>query len=109
MSEDRSISKERMTSHGRGGAGIYLFLCPRKSFVSYSPKTGNIKRSSETPLPEDLTTPTIKSENYTTGRGGAGNIAKNDPANPELARERQDVEAPVRRVSYGQSHYGRGM
>lgn len=45
------------------------------------------------PMP-DLGTPTLKGKAYTTGRGGAGNMAKNDPEHPERARERQDVDVP---------------
>ena len=108
MSKSYSPSKEKMTSHGRGGAGNL----PSSLLLHHPPNlplhTGNIASSSSTPKPEDLATPTIKTETYTTGRGGAGNMAKNDPSNPELARESQDVTAPVRTVSPEQSHYGRG-
>lgn len=45
----------------------------------------------------DLTTPTIKANIYTTGRGGTGNMAKNDKERPDLARVSQDVEAPPQR------------
>jgi hypothetical protein len=54
---------------------------------------------------EDLATPTIKSETYTTGRGGTGNIVKNDSA--DVARLAQDVEAPAVREPEN-FHYGRG-
>ena len=36
-------------------------------------------------------------------------MAKNDPTNPALAREAQDVAPAVRRESHGEQHYGRGM
>jgi hypothetical protein len=39
--------------------------------------------------PPNLETPTLKSEVYTTGRGGSGNMAKNVDA--EIARRAQDV------------------
>jgi hypothetical protein len=58
---------------------------------------------------EDLVTPTLKSDKYTTGRGGQGNIAKNDYG--EEARAAQDVDAPasLQRDHEGESfHYGRG-
>jgi hypothetical protein len=60
-------------SSGRGGAG-------------------NIRDSSKAvPLqPEDLQTPTLKSQVVTTGRGGSGNMAKN--TDPVETRLRQDVE-----------------
>lgn len=58
--------------------------------------------------PQDLVTPTLKSEHYTTGRGGSGNMAKNDPNRPEVARAAQDVEAPAHREPEGRHHYGRG-
>jgi len=37
-----------------------------------------------------------------------GNIAKNDPEKPELARKSQDVEAPPVRTADEQRHIGRG-
>jgi malic enzyme len=56
-----------------------------------------VHRASTGPL--DLSTPTIKSPTYTTGRGGTGNMAHNDLRHPELARASQDVEArPVEPV-----------
>jgi hypothetical protein len=61
------------------------------------------------PKPEDLTTPTLKSNTYTTGRGGTGNMAQNDPERPEVARKAQDVEAPATVPEpKGPTHYGRG-
>ena len=52
-------------------------------------------RTEGPPTEKDLITPTIKSSVYTTGRGGSGNMATNDPENPHLARASQDVEAPL--------------
>ncbi|KAL4884438.1 hypothetical protein BJY04DRAFT_215403 [Aspergillus karnatakaensis] len=81
----------RNISHGRGGAGNI-----------YSSETKQT-------TPQDLVTPTIKQEVYTTGRGGSGNMVHNDPNHPELARESQDVEAPPMRVQETQPHHtGRG-
>ncbi|OJI96402.1 hypothetical protein ASPVEDRAFT_78176 [Aspergillus versicolor CBS 583.65] len=81
----------RNISHGRGGAGnIYS------------------SQSRSTPTPQDLVTPTIKQDVYTTGRGGSGNMMHNDPDHPELARESQDVEAPPVRIQEGAHHTGRG-
>ncbi|KAJ9645257.1 hypothetical protein H2199_003263 [Coniosporium tulheliwenetii] len=93
MAESRPSAESlgRIISHGRGGAG----------------NIGKPRRESFT-TPEDLVTPTLKSDHYTTGRGGTGNIAKNDPQHPELARAAQDVEAPVQREPEGVFHYGRG-
>jgi hypothetical protein len=73
---------------------------------------GNLAKDDPTanyPKPEDLTTPTLKSKAYTTGRGGTGNMAQNDPQRPEVARAAQDVEGPAK-VSEptGPTHYGRG-
>jgi len=80
----------RQVSHGRGGAG-------------------NIGQSTgRTTTPDDLKTPTIKQNFYTTGRGGTGNMMQNDRERPELARGSQDVEAPPQR-SEEQVHFtGRG-
>ncbi|KAF2684770.1 hypothetical protein K458DRAFT_417636 [Lentithecium fluviatile CBS 122367] len=83
-------SPERIASHGRGGAG-------------------NIGKDASTGSDlTDLVTPTLKSDHYTTGRGGSGNMARNDPNHPELARASQDVEAPPHREAEGPHHYGRG-
>ncbi|KAF2740438.1 hypothetical protein EJ04DRAFT_210837 [Polyplosphaeria fusca] len=82
---------DRIASHGRGGAG----------------NLGKDDPNSQ-PHAEDLTTPTLKSDHYSTGRGGSGNIAKNDPLHPELARASQDVEAPQHREQSGPTHFGRG-
>lgn len=56
--------------------------------------------------PVTLETPTLKGERYTTGRGGSGNMAKND--DPEAARRAQDVVAAPRRESTNSAHVGRG-
>jgi hypothetical protein len=73
---------------------------------------GNLKKDDPTknyPKPEDLVTPTLKSNTYTTGRGGTGNMARNDPEHPELARAAQDVEnTPQPTEVPGPKHYGRG-
>ncbi|KAI4187065.1 MAG: hypothetical protein L6R41_003049 [Letrouitia leprolyta] len=89
-------------SHGRGGAG------------NIGPTVNDASR------PANLATPTIKSSIYTTGRGGSGNMKRNDPKHPELARKSQDVApvvVPQRRSaggggagggSGGMGHTGRG-
>ncbi|PNS17734.1 hypothetical protein CAC42_3129 [Sphaceloma murrayae] len=53
---------------------------------------GNVAPVSPALKPADLETPTIKQANYTTGRGGSGNIVSNDSA--ENARKAQDVDLP---------------
>jgi len=35
-------------------------------------------------------------------------MMKNDPSDPERARNSQDVKSTPRRLSQGQTHYGRG-
>ncbi|KAH7072969.1 hypothetical protein BKA63DRAFT_54839 [Paraphoma chrysanthemicola] len=102
---NRPSQDGRILSHGRGGAGQnpgkLLILLP-----------GNIAKNDPTasqPAPEDLVTPTLKGNTYTTGRGGTGNMAVNDPDRPELARAAQDVDAPkVASEPKGPTHYGRG-
>ncbi|KAH8905110.1 hypothetical protein BR93DRAFT_765309 [Coniochaeta sp. PMI_546] len=78
-----------LQSSGRGGAG-------------------NIVDASKSPKlqPEDLQTPTLKTNVITTGRGGSGNMAKN--TDPAETRARQDVEPVTRRPSHGAQHVGRG-
>ncbi|KAG7195617.1 uncharacterized protein KQ657_003384 [Scheffersomyces spartinae] len=70
-----SDDKRIYYSTGRGGAG-------------------NIKSSSEIPspklIPQGSNTPQLTSNIITTGRGGFGNMVKND--NPELIRKLQDVD-----------------
>ena len=69
---------------------------------------GNLAKGDGSPYTtaEDLVTPTIKATTYTTGRGGTGNMARND--NPDNARLAQDVNAPVHSDPKGIVHYGRG-
>ncbi|CAL8579785.1 hypothetical protein XPA_005516 [Xanthoria parietina] len=77
-------------SHGRGGAG------------NIGPTVNDASKSG-------LTTPTIKTSIYTTGRGGSGNMKRNDPQHPELARKSQDVVPPVKRKhNEERGHTGRG-
>ncbi|KAI4123566.1 MAG: hypothetical protein LQ341_007182, partial [Variospora aurantia] len=81
-------------SHGRGGVG-------------------NIGTTvNDSAKPAALITPTLKSPIYTTGRGGSGNMKRNDPGHPEVARRSQDVIVPPpakRRMSgAGGGHIGRG-
>ncbi|KAK2628368.1 hypothetical protein QTJ16_003014 [Diplocarpon rosae] len=83
---DSSSSQKRAAlSHGRGGAGNF---------------------NASAPDPISLETPTLKSEHYTTGRGGSGNMAKNESA--EEARRAQDVVGRPRRESGNNTHVGRG-
>lgn len=53
-----------------------------------------------------MTTPTLKSKMYTTGRGGTGNMARNDDV--EEARIAQDVDVPGITLPEGPTHTGRG-
>ncbi|KAL1302226.1 hypothetical protein AAFC00_002651 [Neodothiora populina] len=72
---------------------------------------GNIAPRSPALLPSDLETPRIKSDLYTTGRGGTGNMALNLHSHPELARASQDVEQPPQMLALEPEtsvHYGRG-
>ncbi|PVH76908.1 hypothetical protein DL98DRAFT_279818 [Cadophora sp. DSE1049] len=85
--DSNNSQKRAQLSHGRGGAG-------------------NIGVSSTDNEPVNLETPTIKSEMYTTGRGGSGNMAKNTDA--QEARRAQDVVATPRRESGNTTHVGRG-
>ncbi|KAI4138951.1 MAG: hypothetical protein L6R39_006530 [Caloplaca ligustica] len=91
MAERLLPNKTPKASHGRGGAG------------NIGPTVNSASSG------KNLITPTIKSTIYTTGRGGSGNMKKNDPKHPEVARKSQDV-APVlpRRGSEGTGHTGRG-
>jgi hypothetical protein len=70
----RSAMASQLSSHGRGGAGNMLS-------ASQSPKLNAA----------DLETPVLKTPVVTTGRGGTGNMAKND--DPRETRLRQDVGA----------------
>lgn len=78
-----------LQSSGRGGAG-------------------NIVDASKSPKlqPEDLQTPTLKTSVVTTGRGGSGNMTKNN--DPAETRALQDIEPVTRRPSHGATHVGRG-
>lgn len=82
-----SASRRANLSHGRGGAGN----------IGLNPT--DLERPS-------LETPTLKGEVYTTGRGGSGNMAKNN--DPEAARRAQDVVGAPRRESTNSTHVGRG-
>jgi hypothetical protein len=64
----------QFASHGRGGAGN----------MADAAKSPSIKAS-------DLETPVLKTAVVTTGRGGTGNMTKND--DPHETRLRQDVKA----------------
>ncbi|KHN98587.1 uncharacterized protein MAM_03711 [Metarhizium album ARSEF 1941] len=85
----RSPTASQLSSHGRGGAGNMLDS-------SRSPKLSA----------SDLETPVLRKPVVTTGRGGTGNMAKND--DPCETRLRQDVGAVPRRFSAGAQHSGRG-
>jgi len=63
-------------------------------------------KAKQTTDPEVMKTPTLTSKNYTTGRGGTGNIAKND--DPDEARIAQDVDVPAVMLQEGSRHVGRG-
>ncbi|KAL2756265.1 hypothetical protein ACRALDRAFT_1070648 [Sodiomyces alcalophilus JCM 7366] len=78
-----------LISHGRGGAGNYA-----------------ASHQFDQTTPDDLETPVLTSPVVTTGRGGAGNMLKND--NPRETRLRQDVEPVPRRSSSKVTHFGRG-
>lgn len=54
-----------------------------------------------------MTTPTLKSKMYTTGRGGTGNMARNDFG--DEARTAQDVDVPGITLPENTHHTGRGM
>jgi Protein of unknown function (DUF3602). len=102
----------RNISYGRGGAGkspIMLEPTPRPNSDYRIGNIASITRSQSATTPNDLVTPTIKQEVYTTGRGGQGNMVHNDPDRPEIARERQDVDSPPLRVEQFPHHTGRGM
>ncbi|KAF2749636.1 hypothetical protein M011DRAFT_397576 [Sporormia fimetaria CBS 119925] len=86
-----SADTQRVASYGRGGAG---------NMTTDNPSAHR--------TPEDLVTPSLKTEHYTTGRGGTGNMARNDPLHPEIARASQDVEAPPHREPEGVHFIGRG-
>lgn len=76
---------------GRGGAGNV---------------TSKDERAAGTTTAPTMTTPTLKSKMYTTGRGGQGNMARNDYG--EEARTAQDVDVPGITLPEGSHHTGRG-
>ncbi|USP79923.1 hypothetical protein yc1106_07197 [Curvularia clavata] len=103
----RPTEHQRVASHGRGGAVTAHDLLA----VHTDPYLqGNIAKDDPTnyPKPEDLVTPTLKGDTYTTGRGGQGNMARNDREHPEIARAAQDVEGSPQPETQGPKHYGRG-
>ncbi|CZT18144.1 uncharacterized protein RCC_03984 [Ramularia collo-cygni] len=59
---------------------------------------------------KDLSTPHIRANTFTTGRGGAGNMSKSDPSNPAATRAAQDVDTPAHhnKSMQGTYHWGRG-
>jgi hypothetical protein len=75
-----------------------------------SPKSnsapGNIGAGTSEVSPVSLETPTLKTDIFTTGRGGSGNMAKN--SDPETARRAQDVVAHPRTETGSDTHVGRG-
>jgi hypothetical protein len=113
-----SSSGRANLSHGRGGAGtfppsfsphfspLYILSIPLSSPYPRNQITQNFRATKTDSrnkgnigtTPSDfeaptLETPTLKSDVYTTGRGGSGNMAKNN--DPEAARRAQDVVAYV--------------
>jgi len=74
--------------YGRGGAGNVT------------------SKDTKPPAFETQTTPTLKSQVYTTGRGGTGNMAKNE--DPDEARRAQDVDVPGIVIPESTHHTGRG-
>jgi hypothetical protein len=67
---------------------------------------GNIATNISNLDPVSLETPTLKTEVFTTGRGGSGNMAKN--SDPETTRRAQDVVAHPRTETGNDTHVGRG-
>lgn len=67
---------------------------------------GNIGTGKTNVSPVSLETPTLKTDVFTTGRGGSGNMAKN--SDPETARRAQDVVAHPRTETGNETHVGRG-
>lgn len=64
-------------------------------------------KTDKSPVIVPSSTPTLKSKNYTTGRGGQGNIVENK--DPETARLAQDVDVPgIVLPETGAVHTGRG-
>lgn len=84
-------------------------LSSGKGVTVLIPSLGNVTtKASKSPSFQPQPTPTLKSDMYTTGRGGTGNMAKNDPQHPEEARRAQDVDVPKMTISEGVHHTGRG-
>ena len=108
--EAQPESKLHNQNSTTGNLRLFAALPYTRDFVLTS--SGNLKKDDPTnnyPKPEDLVTPTLKSNTYTTGRGGTGNMARNDPEHPELARAAQDVDnTPQPSEVPGPKHYGRG-
>ena len=94
MSPRNSGDRARETVfYGRGGAGkLTQKAVDLPGHADWL--LGNANKNVTQNPPPELDTPTLKSKTYTTGRGGSGNMAVNDPEHPELARERQDVDMP---------------
>ncbi|KAK5697121.1 hypothetical protein LTR17_023985 [Elasticomyces elasticus] len=90
-----STTQQAPRLQGRGGAGN----------VQTKPATGGGEVQAQ-----DFSTPTIKSNTYTTGRGGQGNMATNLPDFPEYSRAAQDVDTPAHheKEAKGVYHWGRG-
>lgn len=97
---------EKFTHHfGRGGAGRILLAIYTEALSDND--LGNITAKSDKAVTTaPATTPTLKSKNYTTGRGGTGNIVRNE--DPETARMAQDVDVPGIALPEGDHHTGRG-
>ena len=74
-------------------------------------RAGNLydTKHPSSPTPEDLITPTIKQDVYSTGRGGSGNMRHFDKNHPEIARTSQDVEEPPKRSDEHVQFAGRGI
>lgn len=116
---ENQSSNGKLSTHSERSHRIPRTRRCRYSFlpIPFSPKShpltlpGNIKQSpSLNPVPDDLATPTLKSNLYTTGRGGTGNMAANDHTDPSLARAAQDVDAPASLFKEPENHVhvGRG-
>ncbi len=98
---------DKLTHHfGRGGAGTRS--CRRAPPTLTDQLTaGNVtSKPDKSPALGPSTTPTLKSKNYTTGRGGTGNIVKNE--DPEVARKAQDIDVPGITLPENEYHTGRG-
>ena len=95
------VSNEHKISTGRGGAGKRILPLNPHVVKGVSVLTnislGNIGSPKMAPKrDENLETPTLKTSIYTTGRGGAGNMAHFEKNDPNEARVAQDIEAPIR-------------